>query len=173
MLLEAYRPYLLSIANQELPEELEGKLGPSDLAQETLVRGFEQFKTFHGTRAEELAAWLRQILLNHLLNTIRHYETGKRQVHREQSLQAGLADLRQPTPSGVALSQEEWSLLSAALERLPDHYREVILLRHREYLSFPEIGELLGKSEDAVRKLWLRALTQLRSEMITRGASSA
>ncbi len=48
------------------------------------------------------------------------------------------------------------------INKLPAHYRDVLLLRHIEELSFDEVAQRLGKSAGAVRMIWLRALEQLR-----------
>jgi RNA polymerase sigma-70 factor (ECF subfamily) len=45
---------------------------------------------------------------------------------------------------------------------LPAHYRDILLLRHFQGLSFPEIARRLGKTVDSVKKMWLRGLAQLR-----------
>ena len=52
--------------------------------------------------------------------------------------------------------------LRDALDGLADDYREVIVLRNLECLTFPQIAERLGRSVDSVEKLWLRGLTSLR-----------
>jgi RNA polymerase sigma-70 factor (ECF subfamily) len=48
------------------------------------------------------------------------------------------------------------------LGRLPDDYREVLILRHLEELSFPELARRLGRSVGSVQKLWVRGLADLR-----------
>jgi RNA polymerase sigma-70 factor (ECF subfamily) len=53
-------------------------------------------------------------------------------------------------------------LLANALVQLPEDYHEVILLRHLEALSFAEVAKRMGRSVDAVEKLWMRALARLR-----------
>jgi RNA polymerase sigma-70 factor (ECF subfamily) len=45
---------------------------------------------------------------------------------------------------------------------LPEAYREVIILRHLEGLSFPEVGRRMQRSVDSVKNLWARGLGQLR-----------
>jgi RNA polymerase sigma-70 factor (ECF subfamily) len=55
--------------------------------------------------------------------------------------------------------------LAAALERLPDDYRVVIILRHIEDLPYSEIAGRMKRSEGAVRMLWVRALAQLRNDV--------
>jgi RNA polymerase sigma factor (sigma-70 family) len=55
--------------------------------------------------------------------------------------------------------------LRRLIQSLPPDYCQVIMLRHYSNLSFPEIGATMGRSPDAVRKLWLRALDELQSRM--------
>jgi RNA polymerase sigma-70 factor (ECF subfamily) len=56
-------------------------------------------------------------------------------------------------------------LLAAALARLPDDYREVVILRNLEGLSHEEVARRMDRSAGAVRMLWVRALTRLREEL--------
>jgi RNA polymerase sigma factor (sigma-70 family) len=57
---------------------------------------------------------------------------------------------------------EEEREVDAALARLPAHFREVIVLHHREHLTFAEIGRRTERSADAVRKVRARAVTQFQ-----------
>ena len=68
--LQAYRPYLLGVAWQMLPQGLLGKVAPSDVVQETLLRGYREFPEFTGNDWAELVAWLRQILVNQVSDQI-------------------------------------------------------------------------------------------------------
>ena len=49
-----------------------------------------------------------------------------------------------------------------ALQRLPEDYREVLILRHLEGLTFPEVARRMERTQDSVEKLWLRGLARLR-----------
>jgi RNA polymerase sigma-70 factor (ECF subfamily) len=164
-LLDTCRPYLLSIAQSEFPSDLHGKLGASDLVQDTLARGVEHFGTFQGHTQAELHGWLRKILLNHLANVWKSYGTEKRQVEREQLADSALADPYWLPPSGEVAAREQSERLEAALARLPEEYQQVIRLRHRENLSFAQVGAAIGKSEDAAGKIWARALERLQKEL--------
>jgi RNA polymerase sigma-70 factor (ECF subfamily) len=53
-------------------------------------------------------------------------------------------------------------LIAEALARLPVDYQTVIVLRHLEGLTFPQVAERMGRSVDSVEKLWLRGVTRLR-----------
>jgi RNA polymerase sigma-70 factor, ECF subfamily len=176
-ILELCRSYLLLVANRELDEDLRGKEGASDLVQQTFLEAHRDFKQFHGTSQPEVLAWLRRILLNNLGNVRRRYvETDKRQIGRELPLEGngrGAAVLQSlaldaSSPSGRAAANEDSAALDRALSRLPADYQEVIVLRHEQGLSFAEVGELMDRSREAARKLWTRALCQLREELEAR-----
>ena len=168
-LLEACRPYLLLVANQHLQPELRGKVSPSDLVQETFLKAHGAFALFQGETEEDLLAWLRTILRNHLANVSRHFQgTDRRQVGREVALGADEAggnegSLVAPTPSpgSAAIAREEARALHEALSRLPEEARQVIYWKNWERLSFEEIGRRTGRSADAARKAWSRAVEQL------------
>ena len=171
--LESCRRYLLLVAERNLDPQLRAKGGASDLVQETFLEAQRDFAGFHGHSEQELLAWLSRVLLNNLGNFSRRYvDTNKRDVRREISLQAGdpsgaaergpVDSL--PSPSGVAMQQEQAEALSRALDRLPEHYRQVVVLRYQENRSFEEIGQVMNCSADAARKLWSRAMEKLRLE---------
>jgi RNA polymerase sigma-70 factor (ECF subfamily) len=60
------------------------------------------------------------------------------------------------------LRREQRVILADALAKLPDEYREAVVLRFLEGLSFAEVAARMGRSVDSVRKLWTRGLAQLR-----------
>jgi RNA polymerase sigma-70 factor (ECF subfamily) len=170
-LLEACRPYLLLVANQQLPQEIQGKVSPSDLVQETFLKAHDKFDRFHGYTEEELLAWLRRILLNNLASAGRFYQgADKRQVGREVALDAddSVEAFEQgvpspdPSPSEDAVAREELDQLETAMRQLPELSRQVIHWRNWERLSFGEIGQRTGRSAEAARKLWARAVEQLQ-----------
>jgi RNA polymerase sigma-70 factor (ECF subfamily) len=171
-ILEACRGYLLLIAQRELNPDLQPKGGASDLVQQTLLDACQGFALFQGHSEAELLAWLRRLLLNNLASFARQYRgTNKRQVRREVTLpsggssanrQASLAT-RTPSPSGHAMAREWAQAVQRALEQLPDEYRQVIQLRYEEGRSFEDIGQLLGCTPNAARKLWVRAIKRLQN----------
>src|SRR5262249_24565743 len=141
--------------------------------QDTFLEAHRHFDRFRGTTEAELTAWLRQILAGRLSKLVRHYYgTGRRDIRLEQelamriqqssqALDGGLV-ARGSSPSQQAVRREQAVLLADALQRLPDHYREVIILSHLEGLSFPEVARRMGRSLDSVKNLWARALGRLR-----------
>ncbi|MCA9263021.1 MAG: sigma-70 family RNA polymerase sigma factor [Planctomycetales bacterium] len=172
-LLARYRDRLLAVASRELHPQIQAKSGASDIVQETFLRAQHAFNEFRGQSDVELAGWLRSILLNHISNVRRQYMTGKREIGREKSLQAGQPgdSVRLPlaaldsSPSVRCSRNEEAEWLAAAIGRLPDDYRQVIEMRYWQQLTFVEIGERMQRSAEATRKLWARALVRLDQEL--------
>lgn len=172
-LLEGCRQYLELIAEAELGTDLRAKMGASDLVQETFLAAQQDFGRFHGTSRDELLAWLRQILLHRLSRLFSQFRlTQKRRLDREcRPGQASLFfldqlfDSQQTSPSGHALRAEKIELVRQAIARLPAASRKVVLLRYRDHLKFTEIAAKLGRSPDAVRMLWYRAINRLAGEL--------
>jgi RNA polymerase sigma-70 factor, ECF subfamily len=172
-LLELYRNYLHLLARLEIGRRLQGKLDASDLVQETFLEAHRNFPRFRGTAEPQLVQWLRQILAAKVANLVRQYfGTQARDVRLEQELAGELDNSSRmlgqelwaslASPSQQAVQREQAVLLADALERLPADYREVIILRHLEGLTFPEVARRMERSQDSVEKLWLRALVRLR-----------
>jgi RNA polymerase sigma-70 factor (ECF subfamily) len=173
-LFELYRNYLTAIAEAELTNALRPKAGASDVVQDTLLEAHNFFARFEGEEGDGFRAWLRGILMNKLAQVHAHYhDVQKRQVDREQPLeQSGdtgqLLDglvAADPTPSGQVVRDEEEQLLHNVLAQLPEPVRQVILWRNWEGQTFAEIGRRLGRSEDAARMFFTRALETLAERL--------
>ncbi len=172
--LESCRRYLLVVADGQLDDDLRSKGGASDLVQETFLEAQRDFGRFHGSSTDELRAWLRQVLLHNVGAFTRRFRaTEMREVAREVCLRADGSSSGPDqgpagsalSPSGVAIEHEQALALRRAVERLPDEYRRVVVLRFEEERSFEEIGRLTGRSADSARKVWSRAMVMLRREM--------
>lgn len=171
--LETCRGYLLLIAQQELDTALQAKGGASDLVQQTFLEAQRDFTGFQGTTHAALLAWMRQLLINNLANFRRDFHRDKRRVTREIAMPTGNSSRRRgggldagaATPSVEMMRNEQTEALERALARLPEDYRRVIQMRYREERSFEAIAEQMQRSQNAVRKLWSRAIERLQQEM--------
>jgi len=172
-LLDAYRNYLTMLAQLQMDERLQGKLDASDLVQESFLEAHRHFDGFRGTSEGELLSWLRSILASRVTATMkRFYGAKRRDIHLERRLgeemdrssqMAHHLALSQTSPSERAARRERAVLLADVLASLPPDYQQVILLRDLKELSFPEVAQRMGRSAEAVRKLWIRALAHLSS----------
>jgi RNA polymerase sigma-70 factor (ECF subfamily) len=169
-LLESFRQYLALVAQRALGKDLRGKLSGSDLVQQTFLDAQNAWPQFAGTTPAELLAWLERILLHNVADTGRRYrQRGKRRLSLEvpfADAAAGAAALVDPsTPSANAVAREEAERLGRALQRLSPLNQRVILLRNYEKRSFEDIGNHLGRSTAAAKKLWARAVVKLSREL--------
>jgi RNA polymerase sigma-70 factor (ECF subfamily) len=172
-LVDRYRNYLCLIANEQLDSVLRVKAGASDLVQESMLAAQRDLGDFRGSTHGEWLSWLRTILLHELHRTNRAYRgTSKRQMGRERPLDPGGTQSQEPrgladpteTPGTRAAANEQSARLAQAINRLPEDYRLVLKWRNWERLSFEEIADQLGRTPDACRKIWSRAVARLRKE---------
>ncbi|WP_231617846.1 sigma-70 family RNA polymerase sigma factor [Novipirellula aureliae] len=179
-LLNHYRKYVVFLARTGLHHHMQGKADPSDLAQEVCLAAHGNIADFRGNSAEEFAGWLRGILSNVLAMHVRKYlGTQKRDPRLEQNLNASLASASgflqshiaadMTSPSQHFARNEAFLELAAALEALPEDYRQVIVLRNIEGMAFADVAQAMGKTVNSVEKLWVRGLAKLKTAMGERG----
>lgn len=167
---ERVRGYLLLAADQELDGGLRSKVGASDLVQQSMLEAHRGMDHFQGTSEAEFRTWIRRILSNNLVDSTRQYrQAQKRDARREVPLHTAehLAELVAPqsTASSLLRRKETDEEMLRAVAALPERRRRVIEMRHRHGLSYAEIGEQLDISEIAARKLWSRAVEELRTKL--------
>jgi RNA polymerase sigma-70 factor, ECF subfamily len=168
-----YHSYLRMLAEHRLLHRPLGPTTASDVVQETLLRAHTCVIQFRGDTEAELVTWLRQVLATTLVTLTRHYlgrsQGGARQFQQmshwldaSSELMGRALRANDPSPSGQAIRREQSALVARAMEQLPDHYRQVILLRHFDELAFHEIAERMDRTVNSVEKLWVRGLQRLR-----------
>jgi RNA polymerase sigma-70 factor (ECF subfamily) len=177
---EGCRQYLLMVANEVIGPALRAKLGASDLVQDTFLEAQRHLGVFRGRTKAELRGWLRKILECRMANIRRSYlGTEKRATQKEVTIDTLLTEAggngealasRSPSPSSHVLRSEWAATLEQALQRLPDHYRQAVAWRHHEHLPWDEIGRRMDCTADAARKVWSRAIQQLRRELVEHGS---
>ncbi|MBU6277226.1 MAG: sigma-70 family RNA polymerase sigma factor [Planctomycetes bacterium] len=152
---------------------LQSKDAVSDIYQDAMIEAWRDFHQFRGASEGEFYGFLQSIIANTIRDSRRRFtDTQKRDVGREIRLRDDdgsspgfepAASARQPDRS--AELHEEQRLLAAEIERLPDDYRAAWTLYFEENLSFVEIGNRMGRSGEAARKLFHRGFAILRERM--------
>jgi len=123
-----------------------------DLTQETFLKAYESMERFDGSC--KISTWLCQIA-KHLL--YRHWEKAGRQIPTEPEELAQNAPTAKENTESAVLTRIELIDCLKQLQKLPEQLREVMYLRVMSDLSYREIGEIMGKSENWARVSFYRA----------------
>jgi RNA polymerase sigma-70 factor, ECF subfamily len=175
-LLQLYQNYLTILAATQLDRKLRQRMNPSDLVQEAMLAAHCDFVKFRGSTEREFLVWLRQILINCLHHAVdTHVRAKMRDVRREISVEqanaaldrsaAGFAQVladKGPSPSASMQRHERVVAFADQLAKLRPHYRDVIVLRNLQGLSFEEVADRMNRKPGNVRMLWLRAIDKLK-----------
>lgn len=173
--LERFRSYLQVLAEAQLPPQLRGKIDPADAVQQTLMAAYQAREQFRGNSNEELAGWLKRILVNTLLRMLRDFQRAKRDIRLERPLQQAVdrssACLEQwlagdgSSPSRHVMRVEEALKLSEALDTLPEDQRRAIVMYYWQGCTLAQVGEVMGRTTSSVAGLVYRGLARLRSRL--------
>ena len=156
-----HMPTLRRWASGRLPRWARDIADTQDLVQETLLQVFKRVATFEPRGDGALQAYLRQALMNRIRNEFRH-------KGRRPSFQA--LDEEAPgdhtSPLEAAIRQEQLDRYDAAMARLSEQERDLIVARVEVGLTYEEMAEALGKpSWNAARMATARALLRLAEEL--------
>ena len=171
-LCNVYGPRVHWIIRLRMGKELRSKLESMDIVQDTLIHALSGLDDFTYKNEGDFIRWLSTIAENVLRGNLKKLHAGKRDIRREVPLDgygpttgSRLVVNRGPidatTPSVIMSRKEDLARIEKAIDQLKPEYREVIILTKIERLTYKEISERLGKSNDAVRKLISRAILAL------------
>ncbi len=169
---QLYRVYgerVRRIVRLRMGKELRPRLDSMDLVQDALVSALGGLGQFTYENEGDFLRWLAKIAQNTLRDNLDKLYTHKRDIRKEVRLvnneqsttgafiaSAGPVDA--VTPSVIMSRKEDLDRLEEAIDALKPEYKEIIVLTKIEGLSYQEIGQRLGKSNEAVRKLVSRAM---------------
>lgn len=170
---ERFRDYLQLLARLQLDPKLQGKVDPSDVVQQTLIKAHQRLDQFRGHSDAELAGWLRRILANTMADAYRKFQ-------RALAVERSLVDLldqssarleewlaqQDPSPGEQAARNEQLLRLAHSLARLPDDQRVAVELRYLKGYSLADAAKVLERTEAGVAGLLRRGLARLRELMM-------
>lgn len=164
LLMRRYNQRLYRISRSVLRNDLEAE----DVVQDAWVRAYEHLDQFSG-RAR-FATWVTKIALYEALARARsknrfHTRGGSGEDERPdmEQFESPLA-----SPESAAMRTELRELLEAAVERLPEHYRSVFVLREIEQLNTADTAACLDLKEEAVKTRLHRGRALLRRDLAER-----
>ena len=185
-LLARHREPVRRMIDLRLDPAIVQRVDASDVVQEVLLEASRRLQEYLRQPSMPFHLWLRHIAKDHLIYAHRrHHQAQKRGVDREQPIhRPGWADrsslelagqLMDPerTPASEAIQQELQRRLHEALGQLDDADREVILMRHFEGLSNPEVGCILGMDPATVSKRHGRAMLRLHRILFSEGLTES
>jgi len=131
-----------------------------DLTSRVFHRALVHIQTYV-ERGAPFQAWLYRIAHNLVANW--HRDRNRRKViPLDEFIAAGL---RADPPDDLTESEEEREHLLAAIQRLPEERQQLLMLKFVDRLSNQEIGEIMDRSEGAIKSLYHRTLLALRDEL--------
>ena len=172
LLCSIYGERVRRIIRFRINQKLRPKLDSVDVVQEVLLLAMGGLKDFTYRSEGDFLRWLSRIAENKIRDIFDEFHAEKRDIRKEipfkeqrpstgGTMSAALDPMRVPTPSVIMCKKESLDRLEKALDELKPEYKEVVVLKRIEGLSYDEIGERLGKSPKAVSMLLYRAMTAL------------
>lgn len=176
-LIAEHQQYLAMLARVELGTISRRTVSESDIVQQTLIDISQGVEGFRGQSRVEFSSWLKKLVINNILDVVKRFRSTRRSgMSREVSLETWGQEFRTRdqaqlsttanSPCSVAVRKETEFALEAALQRLKSRHRATIYMRHQDCYTFAEIGERLGCTEEAARKVWARAISLLKNELL-------
>lgn len=181
-LLVEFREPLRRVIDLRLDPAIARRVDASDIVQDVLIEANQRLVEYLKKPEMPFHLWLRHLAQDRIIDTHRRHRLAQRRsVDREQaihrpmwtdessvSLVAQLIDT-EATPTTEAIRQELQRKLAAAIDRLSEDDREIILMRHHELLSNQEAAGALKVTEAAASMRYLRALRRLRAVLVPDG----
>jgi len=142
-----------------------GSLGQSeDLAQETFITAWKRLS--HLRERDKLRAWLCGIARNRINNFLRR--EGREPVREAAPLEEiSETHSSDPMPTEQTISNEEQAILWRSLERIPEIYREPLVLFYREHQSIEAVAQSLDLTEDNVKQRLSRGRKLLQEQVLS------
>jgi RNA polymerase sigma-70 factor (ECF subfamily) len=131
-----------------------------DLTARTFFRALKHVSRYVD-RGAPFSAWLYRIAHNLVANW--HRDRNRRQIISLDDLV--MRTLKREEPAALAEEREERDRLLDVIRRLPPERQQVLILKFVEQMSNAEIGEVMGRTEGAIKSLYHRTLVALRKEL--------
>ncbi|MBS1875801.1 MAG: sigma-70 family RNA polymerase sigma factor [Acidobacteria bacterium] len=164
---EKHRRRLAVLIHYKLSPQARHGAEVEDLVQETLLRGFRDIGRFHYQSPGSLLRWLSSIADHVIVDRLRYQgrdrRAGQQVPFRSASNPNGPEPTDSATPSRLFAQQEAVERLLARLDRLPEDYRQAILMTKIEGLSTAEMAQRTGRSREAAALLVYRAVKRFRA----------
>lgn len=178
-----YAARLRWLIRMRLDPSLRARVSADDVLQEVMLVVSNQIRSLVVDNEGAFWSWLCRVVEQRLIDARRrHLQAAARDARREQAPPATTGSAAAPldallrddgaSPSAKLKKDEQREAIGAALDRLPDSYREVIILRMLEGLSVDETAQIMGRSNGAISVLLTKAVKRLGEEISLGGGRS-
>ena len=158
---------LAILIHYKMSPELSCVAEVDDIVQETLLKAYRDIAQFKYRNPGSFLSWLARIADHVIVDLARSQGRQKRAADvvrfKSESNPVGPEPAVSVTPSRILAEKESLALLIARLDRLPQNYREVILLAKVEGLTTQELADRLGQTRESAALLLHRAIKRFRA----------
>lgn len=165
-LLGQHLPHVQAFVRLRSSARLRELESSADIVQSACRKALENLPQFEYRGPRSFRNWLLRYAENKIHDKRDYHGAARRDRGRERDVER-LSQLYATlgTPSGLVSAREQVSRIEHAFDRLPEEYREIVMLAKIEGLSHAEIAARTGRSEEASRKMLSRALVRLATLM--------
>lgn len=170
-ILERYYPRLHRIVRVRLGARLRTELDSTDILQETLMVAANKIHDFEPRNEASLINWLSKLAEHKITDQASYHNAKKRKSGRKISFEGNDPNAstqlvlepadEAPGPPEAACHTEETEVVEECMRELPEHYRNLILMRNYAGMSWAEIGQETDKSDAAARMMHVKAIVEL------------
>jgi RNA polymerase sigma-70 factor, ECF subfamily len=154
-LVEAYQGPVYNLAYRMLGNSGEAE----EAAQEAFIRAFTRLHTYDPSR--KFSTWILSITSNYCIDLIRKRRATLLSLEEPLPPHPALMSDRTENPEAQAVNNEREALVQSLLARLPEDYREAVVLRYWYDLSYEEIAEMTDTTVSAIKSRLFRARRQM------------
>ena len=172
--MQRYQALLTRHAERQLPASLRPRVSTADVVQEAQIVVHERHREFEDRGEGSFRNWLLKIVDLKVKQVLRtHMATAKRAVGREAAkstnVKTAYFESSEPSASQVAVGGELQGIARRAMDALPEDYRQVLGLALEQGMRLREVAACMGRSREATKKLYGRALSRFTEEFQRRG----
>jgi len=169
-LFDRYEGAVRTRVDRRIPPALKRKFSARDALQETYLTVVRRIDDFEPRGDGAFGAWMGRIALSALRDEIRRYRATARRGARQEVTKGARPDTQLfegggPSPSQFAMGRELELRLERAMASLPGDYREALRLVQARRLTLREAAGEMGRSREAMKKLYARAVARLAALM--------
>jgi len=162
-LVEAYEKPVYNLAYRMLNNSGEAE----EAAQEAFIRAFTRLESYNP--AHKFSTWLLSITSNYCIDQLRKRRALLLSIDEPLPPHPALHSDGNKGPEAQMMNNEQQEMVQTLLTELPDDYRQAVVLRYWNELSYEEIAEIMETSVSAIKSRLFRARRQLAEIGISKG----